>query len=144
MLNLFKDYLKQGQVKKKTPDPEEAKALFKQSQDRIEYIQNKDINEKAAKFILQDSYESLRETAQSLMSIKGFKPYSHEATIAFIKEFYSDNFSEEEIYKFDYFRQLRNNSVYKAAEVSKEDAENLLAFTKHVIKKVQELLNTKV
>ena len=144
MINSFENYLKLGKAKRKTPDPEEAKALFKQSQDRIEYIQNKDINEKAAKFILQDSYESLRETAQSLMSIKGFKPYSHEATIAFIKEFYSDNFSEEEIYKFDYFRQLRNNSVYKAAEVSKEDAENLLAFTKHVIKKVQELLNTKV
>lgn len=143
MINSFENYLRLGKVKKKTPDYEEAKALFEQSKERMEYTKLKDINQKTAKFVLQDSYEAVREAAQSLMSINGFKPYSHEATISFIKKFYSSNFSEEEIYKFDHFRQLRNNSVYKAAKVMESDAKSSILFAKNFIHKVQPLLNKK-
>ena len=122
MISSFEDYLKLGRVKRKTPDYEEAKALLEQSKERMEYAKLKDINQKTAKFVLQDSYEAVRESAQSLMSVHGFKPYSHEATISFIKKFYSADFSEEEIHKFDHFRQLRNNSVYKAAKIMEDDA----------------------
>ena len=78
MINSFENYLKLGKVKRKTPDYEEAKALFEQSKERMEYIKLRDINQKTSKFVLQDSYEAVREAAQSLMSIRGFKPYSHE------------------------------------------------------------------
>ena len=74
------------------------------------------------------------------MSIKGFKPYSHEATISFIKEFYSSNFNEEELYKFDRFRQLRNDSVYKARSVTNEDAKSSVLFAIEFINKVKLLL----
>lgn len=143
MINSFENYLKIGKVKRKTPDYEEAKALFQQSKERMEYIKLKDINSKTAKFVLQDSYEAAREAAQSLMSIRGFKPYSHEATISFIKKFYNENFSEEDIHKFDHFRQLRNNSVYKAAIVVEGDARASILFSKKFIEKVQPLLNGK-
>ena len=79
MINSFENYLKLGKVKRKTPDFEEAKALFTQSKERMEYTQLKDINQKTSKFVLQDSYEAAREAAQSLMSIHGFKPYQKEA-----------------------------------------------------------------
>ncbi len=143
MINSFENYLKLGKVKRKTPDYEEAKALFEQSEERMEYTRLKDINQKTAKFVLQDSYEAVREAAQSLMSVHGFKPYSHEATISFIKKFYSDNFDEEYINKFDHFRQLRNNSVYKAAKVMEEDAKSSILFAKEFIEKVQPLLDKK-
>jgi len=84
MIDSFENYLKAGKVKRKTPDSEEAKALFEQSKERMEYTKLKDINQKTAKFALQDSYEAAREAAQSLMSIHGFKPYSHEATIIYL------------------------------------------------------------
>ena len=71
------------------------------------------------------------------MSSKGFKPYSHEATIAFIKEFY--NFNEEEIETFDYLRKLRADSVYRAVKITKEDAEECLKFAQHFVKKVKML-----
>ena len=143
MIDSFENYLKAGKVKRKTPDSEEAKSLFEQSKERMEYTKLKDINQKTAKFALQDSYEAARGAAQSLMSIHGFKPYSHEATISFIKKFYSDNFSEKEIHKFDHFRQLRNNSVYKATKVMEDDAKSSILFTKKFIQKVQSLLNKK-
>lgn len=143
MISSFESYLELGKVKRKTPDYEEAKALFEQSKERMEYTRLKDINQKTAKFVLQDSYEAVREAAQSLMSIRGFKPYSHEATISFIKEFYSDNFNDEDINKFDHFRQIRNNSVYKAVKIMEEDAKSCIFFAKKFIQKVQHILNKK-
>lgn len=110
MINKFIYYLKLGKVKRKTSDFEEAKSLLKKAENRLDYTKSKEINEKTAQFVLEDSYEGIRESAQALMSIKGFKPYSHEATISFIKEFYSSSFSEEEVRKFDRFRILRNDS----------------------------------
>lgn len=139
MISSFDDYLKLGKAKRKTPDYEEAKSLLEQSKERLEYTNLREINQKTAKFVLQDSYEAVREAAQSLMSIKGFKPYSHEATISFIKKFYSNNFNEEEIYKFDHFRQLRNNSIYKAIKIMEEDAKSSTLFAKKFIQKVQQI-----
>ena len=143
MINSFENYLELGKVKRKTPDYEEAKALFEQSKERMEYTKLKDINPKTAKFVLQDSYEAAREAAQSLMSVNGFKPYSHEATISFIKRFYGNNFTEEELHKFDHFRRLRNNSVYRAVKILEDDAKSSVLFAKKFIQKVQILLSKK-
>ncbi len=140
MINKFDYYLKNGKVRRKTPDPIEAKSLFIKSKERLEYIK-KEINETTAKFVLEDTYDTIRESTQSLMSLSGFKPYSHEATISFLKEFYKDNFSEEEIIKFDRFRELRNNSVYKAIEISVSDAESCLCFATMFINKIKNLID---
>lgn len=139
MINSFDNYLKLGKVKKKTPDPEEAKALMNKAKDRLEYIKEKGINDKTAKFILEDAYETVREAAQALMSIGGFKPYSHEATISFIKEFYSLEFKDDDIHNFDRFRRLRNDSVYKAIIIKEEDAKASLLFAKHFIGKAKSI-----
>ncbi|MBI4440279.1 hypothetical protein HY638_04880 [Candidatus Woesearchaeota archaeon] len=92
MINEFHIYMKGGKVKSKTPDPEEAKALIEKSQKRVKYISKKGIDRDNASFILEDSYEAVWEASQSLMSVKGYKPYSHEATISFLKEFYPEIF----------------------------------------------------
>ena len=140
MINSFKNYLKEGKVKRKTQNPEEAKALFEKAKLRLEYSKDKHPDENTAQFSLEDAYEAIREAAQSLMALKGYKPYSHEATISFIKDFYGASFSEEEIKKFDRFRQLRNNSVYNAAPVSEEDAELCISFAVTFTHKVAKLL----
>lgn len=136
MIISFEHYVKTGKVKKKTPDPEEAKALLNQAQDRLEYVRVKEITTKTAKFIFEGAYEAAREAAQALMSRKGYKPYSHEATISFVKEFYADNFTPEDIAKLDYFRELRHDSVYRAAQVLPEDASECVIFVKIFITKV--------
>ena len=140
MINSFDNYLKLGKAKRKTPDFEEAKSLLKKAESRLSYIKTRETNEKTAQFILEDSYEGIRESAQALMSIKGFKPYSHEATISFIKEFYSSSFNEGEIRKFDRFRILRNDSVYSAKPINSEDAKTSFLFAIDFINKVKLLL----
>lgn len=143
MINSFNSYLKTGKARKKTPDPEEAKAFAEKAADRLELIKARRIDKKSAKFILEDSYEAIREAAQALMSIRGFKPYSHEATISFVKEYHKTSFTEEELGNFDYFRKLRNNSVYKAVEIEEEDAKSSLEFAEKIIKKIKALLKSK-
>ncbi|MBU0470750.1 MAG: HEPN domain-containing protein [Nanoarchaeota archaeon] len=137
MIIPFAKYLKIGKAKRKTSDPEEAKALLSQAHDRLDYVKNKEISVRTAKFVFEDAYEAVREAAQSLMSMKGFKPYSHEATISFIKEFHGNDFTEEDISLFDYFRQLRNDSVYKAVKVLPEDAKDCMVFAKEFVNKVK-------
>lgn len=140
MINSFENYIKLGKVKKKTPDFEEAKTLLEKAENRLEYIKLKDIDGKTSQFLLEDSYEAIRESVQALMSIKGFKPYSHEASISFIKEFHKVDFKEEEIRKFDRFRQLRNDSVYKAVTVSVEDAKASLVFSIQFVNKIKSII----
>jgi len=141
MINSFESYLKLGKARRKTPDSEKAKALLKQSLDRLDYVKVKDINKKTAKFIFEDAYEAIREAAQSLMSLKGFKTYSHEATISFIRDFHKSNFNEGDIHKFDRFRKLRHDSVYRAVPVTEYDAKSSLDFAKNFVKKIKSLMN---
>ena len=72
------------------------------------------------------------------MSIKGYKPYSHEALISFLREFYK--FSEHEISVFDRYRMLRNKTVYCAANVSKEVCKDALKFLEAFLPKLQKAL----
>ena len=134
-MDSFNNYVKSGKVKKKTLDPEEAKALLQQANDRLEYTQEKKITEKNAKFVFEGAYEAAREAAQSLMSLKGYKPYSHEATVIFVKEHYE--FSDEEISLFDYFRKLRADSIYRAVKIVEKDAQECVEFSKKFVAKVK-------
>lgn len=135
MIN-FNYYLKKGTVKRRTPDPEEAKSLLEKAETTLNYFKDKEITEKYASIIFGNLYGAIREAAQSLMSLKGYKPYSHEATISFLKEFHRE-FSEEELNKFDRFRLIRSDSEYRAIKVSKKDAESCLKFAKSFIEKVK-------
>jgi uncharacterized protein (UPF0332 family) len=69
------------------------------------------------------------------MSLKGYKPYSHEALISFLKEFY--NFSASEISTFDRFRALRNKTVYGAIFVSVEVCQEALTFLEDFLPKLR-------
>ena len=45
----------------------------------------------------------------------------------------------EEIAEFDHFRELRHDSVYRAAQVLPEDAKDCIAFAKRFVKKASEI-----
>lgn len=141
MINSFNAYLREGKVKRQRPDPEVAKSLFGKGEQRLSYAKSKKIDEANASFVLEDAYEAMREAAQALMSLRGFKPYSHEATISFLKEFHGASFNEEEMFRFDTFRQLRHDSMYKAASVSVEDAKASLLLAGILIAKIRNLLS---
>ncbi|MBI3033019.1 HEPN domain-containing protein [Candidatus Woesearchaeota archaeon] len=141
MIDDFERYIKSGKAKRKTPDKEEAKALLSKAEKRMKYL--RELNDETTNLVLEDAYEAAREATQSLMSLQGFKPYSHEATISFLKKYYITEFNEYQINQFDRFRELRNNSVYKAELIVIEDAKKCIDFSKEIINKIKTITHGK-
>lgn len=131
----FEYYLKTNAVKKKVPSPALAKSLLAKANKRLARLIKMPVTEEYASLILEDAYEALREAAQSLMEAYGFKPYSHEALIAFLKinQFLDANDIEE----LNRYRILRNKSVYEAKELSAESGKEALNFAKDTLPKIK-------
>jgi len=118
MIERFQYYLDENLVRKTTPNKETAKALMTKAYERFEYVRQQRISKSTASFIFEDIYESLREGAQALMESKGYKPYSHEAIISFLKEYYK--FPQQYVSALDRYRILRNKCFYGASQISVE------------------------
>jgi len=135
MIKEFRYYIDNNLVRKGSPNIDEAKALIKKAEGRMEFsIKSRQINEDTASYIFEDIYECLREASQSLMSLKGYKPYSHEAIISFLKEFY---FKEYDINSFNRYRILRNKSVYGGEKISVGKCKEALHFLHTFLPKIK-------
>ena len=68
---------------------------------------------------LENAYEAMREAADALLYLDGFKSYSHEASIAYLLR---KGFGESEIIEIDRFRKIRNGIKYYGRDCNLEDA----------------------
>lgn len=78
---------------------------------RLEYVRSQLINEDNSPFLFEDIYEVMRECIHCLMAANGYKPYSHEATVAFLEEYYKSYFGEKLVEAFNRYRIIRNNML---------------------------------
>ena len=62
--------------------------------------------------LCEDYYEVIKELIVGLLSIQGYKSYSHYCLISFIQKFYSQRFSAHEIELMDKLRKIRNELDY--------------------------------
>ncbi len=132
----FQYYLDNNLARKESPDRGEAEALMNKAEGRLNFsIKTREINENTATYIFEDIYECLREASQSLMSLKGYKPYSHEAVISFLREFFK--FPESDIRTFDRYRILRNKAVYRGERISSETCTGALRFLLYFLPKIK-------
>ena len=121
-------------------DPGEAKAMLARASKRLEYVKSQSINEDNVSFLFEDLYETMRECVHGLMAANGYKPYSHEATVAFLEEYYKSYFGERLVEAFNRYRIIRNNIMYRANSVSKEDAVKALDIAEIFVRKTAELV----
>lgn len=89
---------------------------------------------------MENAYEGLREMADARLVLEGFKSYSHEASIAFLKKFPSFELGELEY--FDHLRYLRNKIKYYGKDVSLDEAERSLEFAKKIKNKLKKLVES--
>ena len=134
----FEFFLRRGDVKRRSPDKNLAKATFRESLDRIELSKTVLIRAKS-KYILENAYESMREAADAVLYVEGFKSFSHEASIVYLLK---KGFSESDIFEFDRFRKLRNGIKYYGGDCEKDDAESAIKLAERVIKKIKEILDS--
>ncbi len=136
MIENFEFYLNNGMVKKSSPNEESANAIMEKATARLKYVREQNITKETAPFVFENIYETLRESCQALMELKGYKPYSHEAHVAFLNEYY--NFPTQFIETFNRFRILRNKLVYGAAQISPESCKDALGFAVSFLPKVKQ------
>ncbi len=139
MIQPFNYYIKKGFVRKSLFDPIIAKELFRKGEVRLSRLSKNPPTEEESSIFFEDVYESLRESTQSLMELGGFKPYSHEALIAYLEE--KKILLPEELNTLNNYRILRNNSVYKAEKVSINKCEEALLFAHKLLPRIKEKLS---
>lgn len=140
MIREFKYYLDNNMARKASPNKGEAEALINKAEGRLKFsIKTRELNKNTAPYIFEDIYECLREAAQSLMSLKGYKPYSHEALISFLKEFF--DFPGSDIPSFNRYRILRNKAVYRGEKISVDICKEALNFLVDFLPKLKEEFN---
>lgn len=128
MIKPFEYYIKEKLVRKSSQNISMAKSLLNKSEIRLKRISKEKIEEENSSIVFEDIYEAMREASQSFMEINGFKPYSHEALISFLKE--HKLLSDEKVNILNNYRILRNNSVYKSEKISLQKCMEALDFAK--------------
>ncbi len=138
MIKQFQFFINENLVRKSIPNASIAKSLFEKSELRLKRINKLNIEESESSITFEDIYECLREASQSLMELKGYKPYSHEALISFLNE--EKLLSLDKINILDNYRILRNNSIYKAETISLQKCLEALEFAKEFLPEINKRL----
>lgn len=135
MIRSFNYYLNKRGVRKAKVNLAIVNSLLKKSTYRLDILKGSKITYKFSSIIFEEVYESIREAIQALMQLKGYKPYSHEVMISFLKE--NKSFSPQIINTINRYRILRNKSVYEAKDVSIKTCEDALKFAIKFIRNVK-------
>ena len=108
MVKNFEFFLKKEEVKKQSPNKNLAYSTFKDSSERIEFARQL-LHKAKSKYVLENAYEVMREAADSILYLRGFKSFSHEASIVYLIK---EGFNEKDLIEFDRFRRIRNGIKY--------------------------------
>lgn len=140
MVKDFGFFLKKGDVKGQSPNKNLAYSTFKESLERIEFARQL-LHKAKPKYVLENAYEAMREAADSILYIKGFKSFSHEASIVYLLK---ESFNEKEIIGFDRFRRIRNGIKYYGKDCDLSDAEQAIKLADKIIAKIKGKIGFKV
>lgn len=136
----FQYYLEKKEVRKVSPDFSLAVSLKKDAVDRATKALKLGTKE-FSKFIFENLYDAVREICDAILALDGFKSYSHEASISYLRNFAID---ESVILAFDNFRYKRNGSKYYGREILINEAEDIKIFYKENFEKLINILNKKI
>jgi uncharacterized protein (UPF0332 family) len=103
-------------VKEVKPNLERAKSMRDLAVKRLESIRRRRGTDDP-EFIVEDYYEAMKELITAMLFSRGFKSYSHECLITFLREFHKE-FKEDELQLIDQMRQTRNDLLYRGEPVA--------------------------
>lgn len=119
----FEEYLERGKVRSENTDPSQARSLLRRSKSKFETMEKLELGEDTATDYLENVYESCKMLIQSYMAAEGFKPYSHEAVIAYaIDRLELDMVNSNTLNRY---RKLRNDISYRGEIATVNEAESI-------------------
>lgn len=138
----FKEYINRDQVRKEGKDPSQAKNLLKRSESKYKTMEKLGVNDDTATDYLENVYEACKMLLQSLMVLKGLKPYNHESIIAFaMDELDVDMIDANTLNRY---RKLRNDIAYRGEIATTEEAENIRELYQELNKELKPLIKEKL
>jgi len=125
-IDSFESYIENGKVEEKSKDPGRAEGLRSRSISKFKVMESLGIDEDSSTDYLENVYESCKMLVLSFMAENGYKPYSHEAIIAYA----ADNLGLDmvDINTFNRYRKLRNDLVYRGDKTTVEEAKDMRRF----------------
>jgi len=134
----FEYFVEKGEVKIQKTDKNLAIALKKESLERINFVYRLISNSENPKYIVENVYDLLRELVEAKLAIDGYKSYSHEATILYLKKF--KEFTDYEISFLDELRKIRNRIKYYGKNIEEDKASKVIEFMELMLPKLKALL----
>ena len=133
MMN-FENSLREGKVKKVTPNKIRASSLLKSSTQAIETAKAIQLSTNTSKTILREFYEGLREYCEAIGYLDGYKFLDHESIGFFIR----DILKEQSLFKkFDRYRKLRNGINYYGEDIDIETLKEAITEIPEMIKELK-------
>lgn len=140
----FEEFLKDGTVKKQTPDKSRAKFLVEESSqnyafllDLVKKIGMTDVN---ANILIKLCYDILMELIRARMLLEGYNATgkgAHEAEVSYLRII---GFGENDVQFMDQLRFFRNGMLYYGKIFDKEYGTKILEFTKKIYPKLKEMI----
>lgn len=130
----FEEFVKEGIVKKQSPDKPRAEFLVKEAENAFSLL--KKMNEKiglsdeTANMFIKSCYDILMELIRAKMLLSGYNATgtgAHEAEVSYLRKI---GFSETNIQFYDTLRYFRNGMLYYGTVLDREYAEKVIKFTK--------------
>jgi len=137
----FEYYVKNNEVRTTIINEKEIFSLVEDAYRRFTYFSNETITEINAKFVFENIYESIRELLDAILHKKGYKSYSHQASIAFAHE--QNLLSQKDAFILDKLRDLRNKSKYYGKNINPIEAKSNIEEGKRIFSIIKDYLQNK-
>jgi len=133
----FEDFIKEGKVRKATPDKLMIKSIIKNTFEDLKFLEQTKLTELSKRKLVTNYYDSLRSLLEAKAILQGYKIYSHEAFSFFLKE----KLNQEVLsIKFDRLRKIRNGLNYYGKSLQLKEAEDIIEDLKELIEQIKRLL----
>ncbi len=140
----FEEFIKEGVVKRISPDKQRAENLFVESERKYlllqKTIENMSIDDNNANDYVEYCYNIVLFLIRAKMLEQGYTSSgqgAHEAEVAFTRNL---GFSGSEVQFLDQLRYFRNGILYYGKRLDQEYAEKIIEFTKRTYNKIKEII----
>ena len=139
----FDEFLKEGVVRKRTPDMPRARSLIEEAEKRNKFLNeilNKiGLSDENANYFIENSYDILIELIRAKLLIDGFSSSgkgAHEAEVSYMRKL---DFNESDVGFMNDLRYFRNGILYYGKNFDKEYGKRVLDFLKKIYPKLKEI-----
>ena len=129
---------KEEKIYERKADPEEAKSLLKMAEIRQKDNERREITDENVSLIVETHWEVQKQLTTALLILEGYKSYSQECLIEFLKE--KHNLNKNHAKKMHQLRRLRNDIDYRGKFLDRD----YLDRNQEKIEKITEKLKQKL